>query len=417
MKRIINIAFLSFFLTASACTNNKEKGGHSQHETETVQEIYTCPMHPEIVRNKPGNCPICGMKLIKKETGGQKLNDESLETILKPTNEFVISSISVVTIRKEETKLDIEALGNITYDTRYAGSISSKVSGRIEKLYVRFRYQKITKGQRIMDIYSPELMTAQQNLLFILKNDAANTTFIQAAKEKLLLLGMSNMQLKQVIRSGKPSLTITVYSNYNGHIHDAAKEINMNNDKGRMRDISIITEELSLKEGMYLQKGQSIFSVYNPDHAWVILNIYAEYQGLLKKGNSVRIIPETAPNKDFISSINFIEPYYQNDSKTLTARVYFNNSALKIPIGSQVRAIIFSDAKKVSWIPAEAVVSLGIDKVVFLKTIGGFKAHKVSTGVTHKNHIQILSGINETDSVAVNGQYLMDSESFIKIKN
>lgn len=417
MKRIINIAVLSFFLVTAGCNNSKVKEDHSQHATETVQEIYTCPMHPEIIRDKPGNCPICGMQLVKKETVGQKVNDVSLETMLKPTNEFVISSIPVVTIRRAEELLEIEALGKITYDTRQVGSISSRVSGRIEKLYVRFRYQKISKGQRILDIYSPELMTAQQNLLFLLKNDAANTSFIQAAKEKLLLLGMSSQQLQQVVRSGKPSLTIAVYSNYGGHIHEAAKETNMNNDQAGMRDISLITEELSLKEGMYLQKGQSVFAVYNPDRAWVILNIYGEHQGLVKTGNAVRIIPETAPDRDFRASIDFIEPFYQKESKTLTARVYFNNSTLKIPIGSQVRANIFGNAREAYWLPAEAVVSLGMDKVVFKKTDGRFKAHKVNTGITHRNHIQIISGINETDSVAVNGQYLMDSESFIKIKN
>lgn len=417
MKRIINIAFLVFFLIAPGCNSSKEKDDHSQHATEIVQQIYTCPMHPEIIRDKPGNCPICGMQLVKKETGGQKVNDVTLETMLKPTNEFVVSSIPVVTIGKDEEQIEIEALGSIAYDTRQVGSISSRVSGRIEKLYVRFRYQKISKGQHILDIYSPELMTAQQNLLFLLKNNPTNTSFIQAAKEKLLLLGMSSQQLQQVIQSDRPSLTIAVYSNYSGHIHEAGQENSMSSGQGPMKDISLITGELSLKEGMYLQKGQSVFSVYNPDRAWVILNIYGESQGLIKTGNAVRIIPETAPDKDFRASIDFIEPFYQKDSKTLTARVYFNNSNLKIPIGSQVRATIFGNTKEAYWLPADAVVSLGMDKVVFQKIKGGFKVHKVVTGINHKNHIQILSGINETDSVAAKGQYLMDSESFIKVKN
>ena len=184
-----------------------------------------------------------------------------------------------------------------------------------------------------------------------------------------------------------------------------------------MKDISLITEELSLKEGMYMQKGQSIFSVYNPDRAWAILNIYGENQALVKVGNTVRMVPETAPTKDFRASIDFIEPFYRKESKTLTARIYFDNSNLKIPIGSQVRATVFGNTKDAYWLPKEAVLSLGIDKVVFQKSDGGFKAHKINTGITHKNHIQVLDGINETDSVAMNAQYLMDSESFIKIKN
>lgn len=267
-----------------------------------------------------------------------------------------------------------------------------------------------------MDIYSPEMLTAQQNLLFLLSNDPGNTTLLQAAKDKLLLLGMSNAQLRQVIKSNKPAFTIAVYSNYSGHIHEASNGSPMNTPSTGMKDIALITEEITLKEGMYVQKGQSFFLVYNPGQAWALLNIYGDNQGLVKTGNIVRIVPETAPGKDFRAIINFIEPFYRRNSKTLTARVYFNNQVLKIPIGSQVRATIFGNSKDAYWLPKEAVLSLGMDKVVFQKVDGGFRAQKVNTGILHKNHLQIISGLSAVDSVAVNAQYLMDSESFIKIK-
>ena len=407
---------LILFIVAIGCKDNKEKDIHAQHTTEKVAEIYTCPMHPEIIRDKPGTCPICGMELVKKETGGAKFIDIELETLIKPTNEFVVSSIPVTSIQQKEAQIEIEALGTIAYDTRQVGSISSRVAGRIEKLYVRYRFQKISKGQRIMDIYSPELLTAQQNLLFLIKNDPENTTFIQAAKDKLLLLGVSNEQLQQVIKTQKPSFTVAVYSTYSGHIHEAENNSSMNASPEEMKDISLITEELSLKEGMYVQKGQSVFTVYNPDRAWALLNIFGENQDLVKKGNIVRIAPETATGNDFRATIDFIEPFFRKENKTLTARVYFNNSSLKIPIGSQVRATIFGNTKDAYWLPNDAVLSLGLDKVVFEKSETGFKARKVNTGVVYKNYVQITSGLSEADSVAANAQYLMDSESFIKVK-
>jgi Cu(I)/Ag(I) efflux system membrane fusion protein len=454
MKKLFYIGGLVLVIVAVACKNKKDP--HAGHQTEVAKDMYTCPMpedsvfsdkpgkcpkcgmnlvkiemndhqhdkveytcpmHPEIIKDKPGTCPICGMDLVKKETNSKKVGDIELESLLKPTNEFVVSSIPVTAIEQRGEQIEIEALGNIAYDTRQVGSISARVSGRIEKLYVRYRYQKITKGQKILDIYSPELLTAQQNLLFLLKNDSANSTFIEAAKEKLLLLGMSNEQLQQVIKSGKPSLTIAVFSNYSGHIHEAVNGGNMNTEAGNMKDISLITEELSLKEGMYLQKGQSVFTVFNPGRAWAILNIYGDNQSLIKTGNTVRVVPETAPGKDFRALIDFIEPFYRKESKTLTARVYFNNSVLKIPIGSQVKAIVFGNTKEAYWLPKEAVLSLGMDKVVFSKTDGGFKAVKINTGISHEKHIQVVSGLSSTDSVAANAQYLMDSESFIKVKN
>ncbi len=411
---LLSLVLLSFIY---GCKNRDTREDHSVHTAEPAADIYTCPMHPEIIKDKPGTCPICGMDLVKKETGGLASNDIDLETLIRPTNEFVISTIPVTTIQKREEEIEIEALGNITYDTRQAGSISSRVAGRIEKLYVRFRYQKISKGQHILDIYSPELVTAQQNLLFLIKNDPGNISFIESAKERLLLLGMSSAQLQQVIRLNKPSLSIAVYSNYSGHIHEAVSAPGMNQVPGEMKDISLLTDELSLKEGMYIQKGQSVFTVFNPDRAWAILNIYGDNQGMVKKGNTVRIVPETAQDKDFRGTIDFIEPYYQEQRKTLTARVYFNNESLKIPIGSQVTATIFGNAREAFWLPKESVLSLGLDKIVFLKTQGGFKAQKLNTGIIYKNYIQVTSGISETDSVAVNANYLMDSESFIKVKN
>lgn len=351
-----------------------------------------------------------------KQTNTQQSADLNIETLLRPTNEFVVSSIPVTIIEKKEEQIEIEALGSIAYDTRQTGSIAAKVSGRIEKLYVRYRYQKINKGQHIMDIYSPEIMTAQQNLLFLIKNDPDNTSLLQAAKEKLLLLGMTAAQLQQVIQSNQPSFTIAVYSNYTGHLHEAVNNAAMSTADGSMKDISFITEELSLKEGMYVQKGQTVFVVYNPNHAWAVLNIYGDNQELVKVGNTVRVVPEAAPANNFRATIDFIEPFYRKESKTLTARIYFDNSSYKIPIGSQVSTTIFGNTKDAYWLPKDAVLSLGMDKVVFQKVDGGFKAHKVTTGILHKNHIQIIGGLSPTDSVAANAQYLMDSESFIKIK-
>ena len=413
MKRItVYIILIAGTLLAMACGGKKETGD-SAHDGHTGDAMYTCPMPEDSVfSDKPGKCPKCGMEL--ERIGAPEVN---LSSVLKPTNEFVLSAIPVVAMQHRENEIEIEALGRIAYDTRYAGSIAARVSGRIEKLYVRYRYQRISKGQHIMDIYSPEMLTAQQNLLFLLKNDPGNETLVSAAKNKLLLLGMGNAQLQKVIAAKKPSLTIAVYSQYSGHIHEAVNAGNMTAQAGDMQDVTLVTQDLSIKEGMYVQKGQMIFSVYNPDRAWAVLNIYTDNHSMIKAGNAVRVVPETAPGKDFRARIDFIEPFYREGSKTVTARVYFNNSGLKIPIGSPVRASIFGNSKEAYWLPKEAVLSLGMDNVVFQKAGEGFTAAKVHTGIRHGNHIQVLSGLDPGDSVAVDAQYLMDSESFIKIKS
>ena len=392
---------------------------HSQHQTDNGNEaeVYTCSMHPQIIRDKPGKCPICSMDLVKKSTDNKKIEGIDLSTLIRPTNGYVISSIPVTTLEHITENIELNALGTVAYDTRQVGAISARVAGRIEKLYVRFRYQKVSVGQKIMDIYSPELLTAQQNLLFLLKNDAANTSFINTAKEKLLLLGMSNDQLQQVIKTENPSFTISVYSKYSGHIHEAAGVMNGgNNNSGAMKDINITTEELALKEGMYIQKGQSIFSVYNPSKVWALLHIYADNQGLIKRGNAVQLTAETAPDNSFTGRVDFIEPFFRKENKTLSVRVYFDNSKRQLPVGSQVKAKISGSPLNAAWLPKESIVSLGLDKVVFVKAPGGFMPHIVTTGFTSNGKTQILNGLAVTDSVAQNAQFLMDSESFIKIK-
>ena len=358
-------------------------------------------------------------EMITMESDSTKKHTVSLHTLLLPTNGYAISAIPATTLQKSEEPIEINALGYTAYNTAEVGAISARIGGRIEKLYVRFRYQLIKKGQKIMDIYSPELLTAQQNILFLLKNDPSNNSLISASKEKLVLLGFSGEQLQQVINTQKPLSTVSVYSRYGGHIHEALNKA-MNStvaETPAMNEAtSLTTQELNLKEGMYLQKGQTVFNVYNPTKVWALLNIYPSDQSFIKVGNEVRIVPEARPEKVFLGSIYFIEPFFRPGSKTVTARVNMDNSVLQLPIGSQVRATIFSNPVNAAWLPKEAILSLGLEKVVFVKNGNGYKAKKITTGVSYKKLIQITGGITPADSVAANAQFLMDSEGFIKVQ-
>jgi Cu(I)/Ag(I) efflux system membrane fusion protein len=402
----------SLFLGLLSCKQQKKA---NVVEKPIEKELYTCSMHPEIIREAPGDCPICGMHLIKKVTDSKTVVDVDLNTLLQPTNNFVVSTIPVTVIKMESEPYTINSLGSVAYDTREEATIASKVSGRIEKLYVRYRYQQVEKGQKIMEIYSPEILTAEQNLIFLLQNDPANVSLIDAAKQRLMLLGMEDQQIAQIIKSKTPLLTIAVFSKYSGHVHEAGN-IKMNTATAGMKDIAAITEELPLKEGMYVKKGETVFTIYNPNKAWVLLNIFGGDQAFVKTGNEVAITPETAANSAFTGVINFIEPFFRKDAKTVTARVYFDNSTLHIPIGSQVKAVISGNTSKAFWLPNESIISLGLENIVFIKQNGGFMAHRIKTGIVSNKKIEIKEGLTIQDSIAANAQYLMDSESFIKLK-
>jgi Cu(I)/Ag(I) efflux system membrane fusion protein len=144
------------------------------------------------------------------------------------------------------------------------------------------------------------------------------------------------------------------------------------------------------------------------------LDIFPEQENLISRGDAVKVMPETAPHHNFRGKIDYIEPIFRPGSKTLTARVYFNNSTTQLPIGSRVTATIFSMYKNASWLPIEAVFSLGRDKIVFRKEVGGFRAHKVTTGIELNRQVEIVIGLSDKDSVASNVQFLVDNEAFIK---
>lgn len=410
---IVFLFAMSLIMGFGSC-NDKGKTDHTAHDQQ--QEEYTCPMHPEIIRNAPGSCPICGMDLVKKETGSEAIKDVQLEALLKPVNSFVVSTVEVTTLEQRDEDIELDVVGTVAYDTRQAGAISSRVNGRIEKLYVRYKYQPVQKGQRIMDIYSPELMTAQQNLLFLLRNDPNNSSLINAAKDRLRLMGMSAGQVATITRSGTAIYSVPVFSNYSGFVTDINNTTNASSTDN-MQQATTSNQELAIKEGMYVQTGQAVFTVYNQSRAWILLDIYPEQQTLVQVDNPVRIVPETAPSENFRATVDYIEPVFRTGKKTVAARVYFNNATRRLPIGSRVTANIFAKPKAAWWLPKEAILSLGREKVVFKKEETGFRAIKITTGIEVNRQVQILTGLQKQDSVAVNAQYLVDNEAFIKANN
>lgn len=378
----------------------------------------------------------CTSKKESSETGYTKLQskdsvnyltgrtaDIPLDSLVKQSTGFIVTNVPVTTLYQSSEQIQVPALGSVQYDNREVGTVSSRIEGRIEKLYVHYRYQYINKGDKLLDIYSPELLTSQQNLLFVLNNDAENKPLINAAKQRLLLMGMTDHQLNQIISTGKPLYSVPVFSNYSGYVNEMGVNRTIPNDnsigtsQASMQNNNQTTQELSVKEGMYLQKGQPVFTIVNANRAIIILNIYADQQNLVRVGDAVKVVPEIAPGKLFGARIDFIEPFFRPDNKTITARIYFDNSALKLPIGSQVQASIFTKGVVGNWLPASAVLSLGLKQVVFKKDGNGFSPINVTTGIRNDSKVQITGGLSPADSVAENAQYFIDKESIIKAKN
>lgn len=415
--------------------SKKEATAHRQHDG---MEGMTMPAETghdmkgmEGMDSMKGTHPMTGMEGMdmpgmnmgegSDNMGADVPDDIALHTLMQPTNSSVISSIPVAVPSQNSENVDLNVLGFTAYNTESVGSIAARITGRIEKLYVQYRFQEIVRGQKIMEIYSPEFLTAQQNLLFLLENDGGNAPLIESAKQRLLLLGFPKDEMQQIIRTRKPLFTVTVYSSYTGHIHETGlAEMGTEQPGGSAMGASasqpLTTRELTVKEGMYVQKGQSIFRVYDPNKLWALLNIYPSEFPFVKVGKTALIEPEGFSDKNFKGVIYFVEPFFRPGSRTVTARVRIPDEYTGLPVGTQVRATILNTSYQGTWLPRKSVLSLGIDKVVFKKTRGGFTVQKIETGVSTGKMIQVVGGITPTDSVAANAQFLVDSESFIKIK-
>jgi Cu(I)/Ag(I) efflux system membrane fusion protein len=175
-------------------------------------------------------------------------------------------------------------------------------------------------------------------------------------------------------------------------------------------------EELILRQGAYLNRGSVIFKVVNTDVVWGIFEIYSDQLPLIKLNQTVTIKIENR-DEPITGKVDFIEPNYQGGSKTSRFRVYLNNKDGKLKIGNLLQGELVTDTRQVLWIPESSVYDLGIDKIVFVKKGEVFESRKITTGIRANNLLEVVNGLGETEEVAVDAQYLVDSESFIKVNN
>ena len=386
----------------------------SDNHTETghQNEVYTCSMHPEIIRDEPGNCPICGMTLVKKVTDNNYVEDSSIDNLIKPTDNFIVGNYHTTTAIDTTLRSEVNLPGIVGYDPNSSVNIAARMSGRIEKIYVNYIYQKVNKGQKLFDLYSPELLTEQQNFIYMITNDAENSSIINASKQKLLLYGMTQSQINALSNSKRISPKISIYSPASGII--SGLEATDDTINPEMQSANNNTAILNVKEGDYIKKGEVIFKLVNTNKVWGIFNVIQGYNSIIKANQSIRITTELDKDEFIDAKINFVETQLNAADKTNRIRVYINNNKLKLPVGLRLQGVVKTKSVNGIWIQKQSMVSVGDKKIVFLKTENGFKASAVRTGIEIDNFMQIINGISVKDTIAKNAQYLIDSESFIK---
>lgn len=383
-KIILGLIILCSGFIFSACTD-----GHEKHAEAGK---YTCPMHPQIVNNGPGTCPICKMDLVPVNSAGGK-NELSLSE-----SQIQLANIHTMMINRTDFSTSKVLNGRLIVNPEQTEVISSRYAGRIEKLFVKEMGRSVSKGQPIFQIYSEELQTLQQDYLLQLKQVAAfpeekiYQSMREAAKNKLRLFGYSDAQIRALTAAGKTAPLLTVYSSASG-----------------------IVTELNVSEGQYLTEGSQILKLENFTQLWLEMDVYPNELGSIQLGTKVQASINGISEKEQTLTIDFISPQMDPSSQILKVRAPIKNPG-NLQAGMQ--ATVFLPLAEISdalSLPLDAVVRDEKGAHVWIKTAKNtYSPRMVRTGEEDAERIIILSGLENVKEVVVSGAYLLSSEFILK---
>jgi len=353
---------------------------------------YTCSMDPQVVESKPGKCPICHMQLTAVKKSAAQKNDNELQ--LSP-EQMQLGNIHADTIGKQFIGNQITLTGTVTFDETKVNDVSARVGGRIEKLYFKKIGDFVSKGSPLYEIYSEELNTAKQEYLLAkqkkatLGNSLVNfNDIIEAAKNKLLLWGMSEQQIKNLNEGTLANTKTTFYSTASGYI-----------------------TQLNVQEGDYVSEGGTVVKLVNLSDLWVEAQVYASQLSEFNNAKDVTVQIPDIPGKIIPGKISFHNPELNPGTRINLIRVNIPNNDNELKPGMSAFVTVKTGGVNGLFLPSDAVLRDGKMAMVWLETSQNkFKSVMVETGMEAGNNIEIKSGIKPNDVVVTSGAYLLQSE-------
>jgi Cu(I)/Ag(I) efflux system membrane fusion protein/cobalt-zinc-cadmium efflux system membrane fusion protein len=384
-----------------------EKGltaGMIDPETGKKIKYWAAPMDPTYIRNQPGKSPM-GMDLVPiYEEEGQDKEPASTIRIDPVTIQNMGVRLGRVT-RKPLVK-DIRTFGNITYDERRIYTVNTKFNGWIEKLYVDFVGEKVKKGQPLFDIYSPELVTAQEEYLLSLQHNKSlkespypgiregAQRLLDASRTRLKYWDLSDKQIKKIEHTGNVRKTLTIYSPAKGVV------INKN-----------------AFQGHYVKAGEHQYEIADLSKVWVDVDIYEYELPWVRNGMPAKMELSYIPGKIFAGKVLYVYPFLTAKTRTATLRLEFPNPDFQLKPNMYANVTLESAIAGDSLvIPQEAVIDSGIRKIVFVALgKGKFQPREVKLGIEgNDNEYQVLNGLKENEQIVISAQFMLDSESRLR---
>lgn len=361
----------------------------SKKEETEKNQVWTCSMHPQIRQSEPGNCPICGMELIPVDENADQI---ASEVKMSPAA-MQLADIQTALIEKETPVKRVQLNGKVQPDETQVFSQSSHLPGRIEQLMINYTGERVREGQTLAMIYSPELVTAQEELFEAYKIREAQPQLYQAAREKLKNWKLTTDQIDQIVEEGKVREQFPILADVSGVV--LKKKVNL---------------------GDYIKKGESIYDIADLSSVWVLFDIYESDISWINEGDAVSFSVKSYPGEEFTGKIAFIDPVINSRTRVAQARVKISNPSGQFKPEMLVEGVVenpLQDRKEAIVVPKSTVMWTGERSVVYIKHVRedkiSFSMREVTLGEALGNQYIIKEGLEAGEEIAVHGTFSIDA--------
>ncbi|MDO9257458.1 MAG: efflux RND transporter periplasmic adaptor subunit [Bacteroidales bacterium] len=406
MKNILSNKYLSFsliliggiflgWLFFHSSANTEDKHNHTAEIAKGT--IWTCSMHPQIRMDAPGKCPLCGMDLIPLTQGGTTTDPDAIQMTKESAQ---LANVLTSVVSKQNPVKDIRLYGKVQADERLLQSQVSYLPGRIEKLFVNFTGEVVRKGQTLALIYSPELVTAQQELLETVTTKTTQPLLYEAAKDKLRQWKLSESQIAAIESSGKVKTDFEVFANTSGIV--SARRVN---------------------NGDYVSPGSVLFDVADLSHVWIMFDAYESDLPYLSQGQKVTFTIQALPGTDYSGNITFIDPVLDPVTRVAKVRIEMNNQGGKLKPEMFATGIVNANLNQYKGklvIPRSAVLWTGKRSVVYVKQAESdepiFKIREIELGPMLGNSYVVENGLMDEEEIVSQGAFSVDASAQLEGK-
>ena len=371
---------------------------HDHRSEAALDTIWTCAMHPQIKVSQPGKCPICGMDLIPLvQTGSLQISPDAIHFTKEAAE---LANVLTPKVSRQNPAKEVRLYGKVQVDERLLQNQVAQVPGRIEKLSVNFTGETVRKGQKLAEIYSPELVTAQQELLETVKTKQLQPDLYEASKEKLRQWKLTDEQIASIERSGTIINNFEVLSNTSGTV--TARRVST---------------------GDHVSQGTVLFDIADLSHVWVLFDAYETDIPFIKQGQNVKFSIQAIPGTDFSGNIVFIDPVIDPFTRVAKVRVESTNLNGKLKPEMFATGVVTSDMKEYRnniVIPKSSVLWTGKRSIVYVKEPGSdepvFRLREIGLGPVLGDSYVVTDGLNEGEEIVVQGTFSVDAAAQLQGK-